>query len=137
MKTVLIKTSFIFLFSLLVMACRNLAPIYNIENAPVINYSGKNYTTEQVKSAIIRAGMIRGWVIHEIRPGLLQGDIVVRNKHRVTVEISYTDKNYSIVYKSSNLPAERGRIHPKYNVWIGNLHNDIRAHLANLHTTQQ
>ncbi len=114
------------------MSCRSLTPINNIENAPVLNLTGKKYTTEQVKTAIIRAGITRGWVIQEIKPGLLQGDINVRGKHNVTVEIPYNQESYSIIFKKSDLPQKSGKIHPKYNIWINNLNSDIRVQLTSL-----
>ena len=55
--------------------------------------------------------------------------------HTAIVEIPYTTKTYSIIYKdSTNLKydAEKQTIHENYRGWIQNLDNAIKSRLSGL-----
>ncbi len=109
--------------------CFRCAPIYDIVDAPVNSAAGKPLTEEQVKGAILRAGATLGWQMREVGPGKVAATINLR-KHQADVEIPYSTKTYSILYKSSvNLDAADGQIHKNYNGWIHNLSRDINAQL--------
>lgn len=111
-------------------ACMRCDPIFNVVDAPVTSASGKALTREQVKAAIIRAGAGLGWVMKEAGPGKLTANLAVR-KHTAEVEIPYSPKSYSIIYKNStNLDAADGQIHKNYNGWIQNLSKNINAQLS-------
>ena len=105
--------------------CANLPPIQNVENTP-ITY---NLEIDQVKQAIIDAGKSRDWVMYESTSGVLRGELLVRS-HVAIVDVTYTDKMYSIKYVSSeNLNQRDGLIHTSYNRWIENLNLAIRKNL--------
>jgi hypothetical protein len=113
-----------------IAACTTMAPIHNVSNAPVTSASGKALTEDQIKGAIIRAGASLGWQMREIAPGRLGASIALR-KHTAEIEIPYSTKQYSIVYKSStNLDEKGGQIHKNYNGWIQNLTRGINAQLS-------
>jgi hypothetical protein len=108
--------------------CRT-APVYNVNDAPVVVAAGKPATMDSVKSAIQRAGVALGWQMAEAGPGVINAHIALRT-HTADAVITYNTKTYSIVYRSStNLDASGGQIHKNYNGWIENLDRDIRAQL--------
>jgi len=73
----------------------------------------------------MRAGAALGWDISEAGPGKLAGTIRLR-EHQAHIEIPYSAKTYSLIYKNSvNLNAEDGQIHKNYNGWILNLSKGI------------
>jgi hypothetical protein len=110
--------------------CNTIAPIQNVSNASVIGPSGKSLSTEEVRSAIFRAGAGLGWIMTEARPGVVKGKLILRT-HTAEVEIPYSQTEYSIVYKTSvNLEEASGKIHRAYNGWIQNLNRGINAQLA-------
>ena len=110
--------------------CARTGPIYNVNDAPVASASGKAMTAAQVRSAIVTAGNALGWQIVDAGPGKLVGTLNLRD-HQAVVDIPYTARSYSIVYKSSrNLNEANGSIHTNYNGWIQNLDRGIRANLG-------
>lgn len=114
-----------------VIACGTVA-INNVQNAPVSTASGKAPTAAAVRGAILQAGAGLGWVMTDVKPGVLEGKLALRS-HVAVVEIPYSEKSYSIVYKSStNLNEANGSIHKNYNGWIQNLQRDINAKVSAL-----
>lgn len=110
--------------------CFRCAPILNIADAPVTTVSGKPLSEEQVRAAIIRAGVALGWRVADVEPGKLVATINLRT-HTAVVAIAYSAEKYSITYKSSiNLDEADGEIHKNYNGWIQNLSNGIVAQLS-------
>lgn len=110
--------------------CVRTGPIYNVTDAPVATASGKATTAAHVRTAIITAGTALGWQITDAGPGKLVGTLNIRT-HQAVVDIPYSAKAYSIVYRSSqNLDEANGSIHSNYNGWIQNLDRGIRAQLA-------
>jgi hypothetical protein len=111
--------------------CMRCDPILNVTDAPVTSASGKTLKDEQVKAAIVRAGATLGWIMKEAGPGKLTANLAVR-KHTAEIEIPYSSKKYSILYKgSTNLDAgPDGTIHKNYNGWIQNLNKGITAQVA-------
>lgn len=84
----------------------------------------------QYQSAIVRAGVKRGWVFQQVASGHLQGTIDVRGKHEASVDVFFDTQKFTILYKDSrNLDYDpaKGTIHPNYNSWVRNLENDIRS----------
>lgn len=111
----------ILLAIVLVVPAVSAADVENIENAPV-NYE---VSAEQVKKAIMFAGVGRGWKMTEEQPGVIKAVLDIR-KHQAVVQIDYTDKAYSITYlDSTELLDRKGRIHKNYYRWINNLKTDI------------
>jgi hypothetical protein len=106
-------------------ACFRCDPIMNVKDTLVAAPPNKAVSADDVRSAIIRAGMALGWQIKEDGPGKLVGTLVLR-KHTAVVEIPYSATNFSILYKSSiNLDEADGQIHKNYNGWISNLQKGI------------
>lgn len=106
--------------------------IRNVQSQPV-QVNAKTYTDAQVKSAIISAGAGLGWIIKDVAPGKLAGDIELRGKHKASVEILYNKSTYSIMYVSSiGLESDGTTIHQNYNRWIANLEKAINANLINI-----
>ena len=111
-------------------ACMRCGPIQNVTNAPVTTASGKPISAEEVRKSIVRAGVTLGWKMSSDTPGKITGTLEVR-KHTAVVEIPYSAKSYSIIYKSSvNLDEADGQIHNNYNGWIKNLAKGIDAQLV-------
>jgi hypothetical protein len=106
------------------------APIHNVSEAAAVSTSGKPLSTEQVRSAIVRAGSSLGWQMKDEGPNMLVGSIMLRT-HSAVVEIPYSANSYSVKYRSStNLNESNGNIHKNYNGWIQNLDRSIRASLS-------
>jgi hypothetical protein len=80
----------------------------------------------------MRAGTTLGWKMKADAPGKITAQLDVR-KHSAVVEIPYSSKSYSIVYKSSvNLEdSGDGTIHNNYNGWVRNLAKGVDAQLLN------
>jgi hypothetical protein len=111
-------------------ACAVPAPIQNIDNATVVSAAGKPLSADQVREAIVRAGVGLGWIIKDAGRGKLVGTLILRT-HTAVVDIAYSPTNYSIAYKSSiDMKEGGGKIHPAYNGWIQNLTRAINAQLA-------
>lgn len=105
--------------------CSRTAPVANI-NSTV----GSGHTEAQVKSAILKAGIQRKWIMNEAGPGVINARQQNR-EHVAEVRINYTANGYSINYASSqNLRASGGRIHKNYNRWVHNLDKDIQINLT-------
>jgi hypothetical protein len=108
--------------------CRT-APIQDVPSTPVPTSTA---TMESVEKAIMTAGYGLGWSMKRVRPGLIEGTLLLR-KHRAVVEIPYSASSYSISYKDSselNYSPTNRTIHSNYNGWIQNLDNAIRGQLA-------
>jgi len=105
-------------------------PIYNVENAPVTVASNTSYTLDDIKKAIIRAGVGLGWQMKEVRPGQILATLNIRT-HMAQVTIDYNLQTYSITYKDSvDLNYDGTNIHSNYNGWIQNLDNAIKGQLS-------
>jgi hypothetical protein len=114
---------------LALLACRRSVPI---ENADVhINTAVNTMLTQQdVRTAIINACPVTGWVARDIADNTLEATLELRS-HTAVVDIIYSPTHYKIVYKKSiNLEAKNGKIHPNYNSWINNLRKNIDRELA-------
>jgi hypothetical protein len=113
----------------LVAGC-TVAPIQNVNNAPVVSTAGKPLTQEQLRESILRAGAALGWDMKEAGPGKMVGTLALRT-HTAVVDIGYSTTSYSINYQSSvNLQETNGKIHKNYNGWITNLNKGINTQLA-------
>jgi len=119
-------------FSILLISltsCRT-SPIYNVPSQSYITAQSQ-YTEEDVKKAIIKAGTTLKWSMVAVKPGLITGTLRLR-AHMAQVDIIYDLKKYSITYKNStNLKynSEDGSIHSNYNGWVQNLDNAIKTEL--------
>ena len=94
--------------------CARTAPIDQVHTSV-----SAGHTQDQVKTAILKAGIQRQWVMSEARD------------HVAEVRITYTATSYDIKYDSSlNLQASGGKIHKNYNRWVRNLDKDIQLNLS-------
>jgi hypothetical protein len=124
----------------LVAHARHPVAIVDFPDNTVFTSSGSALTVNQVRDAITAAAQSRSWQTSRSSKGdALQAMLHVRGKHTVVVEISYSDKSYSITYanstnmKFSNDPETNVRlIHPFYNRWVSDLREAIRAELLKL-----
>lgn len=113
------------------IAC-SAAPIYNVQDTTITTASGKAPRAEDVRGAILGAGAALGWQMKDARPGVLEGRLALRS-HVAIVEIPYSARSYSIVYKSSTgLDESGGNIHKNYNGWVQNLERGINARVSAL-----
>jgi hypothetical protein len=112
-------------------AANRTAPIRNVSDSPVVGVSGQTLTLPDIERAIRRAGAQLGWTMKTVNPGLIEATLVLRT-HSATVDIPFSQKSYSIQYKTStNLQADGNVIHQNYNGWIDNLDKGIRVQLVN------
>ena len=111
----------------LLTGCARTAPIHNVNQTLT-----QRYTDNQMKLAIIEAGINRKWVMTPVSPGVITGRLAQRD-FVANIRITYTSQNYRIDYVSSeNLKAGEGEIHNNYNRWITNLDQDIQLRLSAL-----
>lgn len=105
--------------------CARTAPVEQIQTAV-----SAGHTEDQVKQAILRAGVQRQWIMSQTAPGAIAARQQARD-HVVEVRINYSASGYSIHYvSSSNMMASGGKIHKNYNRWVHNLDKDIQVNLA-------
>lgn len=91
------------------------------------------YTLEQVEVAIKKSLVGRDWRITDKEKGVIKATLKVR-KHMVKIRIVYSKSELTIYYAdSANMgykeKGDRRLIHRKYNGWVRNLENDIKAYL--------
>lgn len=143
-------------YLLVAIFCSMIVLVSGCRTSPVQNFEKHSYTTnkadyteEDVKKAIQRAGTGLGWIISDEEPGHAVATLYLRD-HMAKVDIYYDLEGYSITYKdSSNLSYEsageeytddagethkndQATIHSNYNGWVQNLDNSIRTQLGNL-----
>ena len=119
------------LLALLALAACRVAPVQNIESAPL---SAPEFATmEDVADAVIRAGLVQGWEMREIRPGLLEARLLVGGRYQARVDIFFDTEAFSIVYKDSvNLRYNGSTIHQRYNQWVSFLKAEIQKQMRAL-----
>lgn len=119
-------------------------PIVNYENQVIKRFDNKVLSLEEVQKGIRDAAGKLNWRVEPGEPGHIIATLVVRNQHTSVVDIAYSQKSYSITYKSSiNLDygehsstpiiGKNGQltnndtkvIHPNYNKWVGYLNEAI------------
>ena len=111
--------------------CVRTAPIRNVTDAPISPVADRSLTTADVERAIKRAGAQLGWQMQTVQPGLIRATLNLRT-HTAVVDIPFTQKSYSILYKdSTNLQADGTVIHNNYNGWVSNLDRAIQTQLIN------
>ncbi|XBS70894.1 hypothetical protein ABK905_07445 [Acerihabitans sp. KWT182] len=120
------KTTIAALFCVFALTgCARTEPVLNISE-PISGH----LSADEVRIAILQAGIEREWVMTPAAPGIINGHLSQR-EHRVDIRISYSPTGYSINYVDSrNLKAKDGLIHRSYNRWIHNLDHDIQLKLA-------
>lgn len=105
--------------------CARKAPIDQVHSIV-----STGHTEAQVKTAILKAGNQRKWIMSEAGPGVINGRLQSR-EHVAEVRITYSATGYSINYANSlNLQSSDGKIHKSYNRWVRNLDKDIQLNLS-------
>ncbi|HAT1681597.1 TPA: hypothetical protein I8Y21_002259 [Klebsiella oxytoca] len=105
--------------------CARTAPIQQVSTTV-----SAGHTQEQVKNAILKAGVQRQWIMTEVSPGVIKARQQSRD-HMAEVRITYSATRYDIRYDNSlNLRASDGKIHKNYNRWVRNLDKDIQVNLS-------
>lgn len=105
--------------------CARTAPVQQVHSTV-----SAGHTADQVKTAILKAGHKREWIMSENGPGVIKARLQARD-HSAEVKITYSATSYSINYENSrNLNAENGKIHNNYNRWVNNLDRDIQLNLS-------
>jgi hypothetical protein len=116
----------------LITGCGQAPTVQNIDNS---NYFAQAKAKNSVAKAIKRGASSKGWRTKMVKDGLIEANILVRNKYFVAVNIPYSAKGYKINYKSSrNLkydPAKK-TIHGSYNKWTKILADRINYELENI-----
>jgi hypothetical protein len=107
-----------------------MAPVLNVNHAPVAGAPAGADPATSVREAIHRAILSRGWTVAGETPGVLTATIQ-KDGISATVDISYTATDYSIVYRdSTGLKYDGNRIHKRYNHWVDRLQASITAELT-------
>lgn len=118
--------------------------IVNYENQVIKRFDTKVLSLEEVQKCIREAAGKLNWRVEPGEPGHIIATLVIRNQHTAVVDIAYSQKAYSINYKSSiNLnygedsnatifgkdgivnSSTADVIHPNYNKWVGYLNDAI------------
>ena len=117
--------------ALLLAACAAPQPVQNVSQSSIVT-NKPNATAEDVRQAIVRAGLGLGWQMKNAGPGHMIGTLNLR-QHVAIVDIGYDRNSYSIRYKdSTNLNYDGTNIHRNYNSWIQRLDQQIKIQLSAL-----
>ena len=118
------------LVALTMIGCRS-NPVYTVTDAPVVT-STRDYSTKDVRNAILQAGASLDWQMNDAQPGLIVGTLNVRD-HMVQVDIPYDRRTYSILYRNSmNMNYDGSNIHSNYTGWVQRLNAAINSRLSML-----
>jgi predicted small lipoprotein YifL len=105
--------------------CARTAPIDQVHSIV-----SAGHTQEQVRNAILKAGVQRQWIMSEAGPGVIKARQQTRD-HMAEISITYSANGYAINYDNSqNLLASGGKIHKNYNRWVHNLDKNIQINLS-------
>jgi hypothetical protein len=107
-----------------------LAPVLNIESAPVVSASHLAPSRAFVHDAIVRALVSRNWRVEQDRPEGITAT-TVSGSNTATIQIQYDEHAFSIhhVASSPSLKYDGSSIHHRYNQWIDRLRAAIQAQL--------
>ena len=109
-------------------ACsKHAVPLIEYDNIAIMSKSGKALSSEDVKKAltIAAAEAKRNWQITDVAPGHAKASLVVRGKHTIIIDITYSESKLDVKYSdSTNMKYsvdDKGNkeIHPGYNTWVG------------------
>jgi hypothetical protein len=126
------RSAWLLSVALVSSACgAGLAPVLNVDNAPVVTAAGVPQTRGVVHDAIVRALASRNWqLVQDTSDGIVAS--VTSGGHTATVHIGYDERTYSIHYVDSSpgLKYNGTAIHRRYNQWVDRLRASIRAQLT-------
>jgi hypothetical protein len=108
--------------------------VQNYENVPIVRADGALLTIKRVREAVVRASQRNKWIIEQDASGLVVATFSIKGKHSLTVEVRFSESQFSIDYHgSSNLNYTQGpggpMIHPAYNKEVKALLDAITAEL--------
>ncbi len=108
--------------------------VQNYDNVPIVRPDGALLTSKRVREAIVRATQRNNWIIEQDAAGLVVATFSIKGKHSLTVDIRFSESQFSIDYHgSSNLNYTQGAggpvIHPAYNKEVKVLLDTITAEL--------
>ncbi|THB67364.1 MAG: hypothetical protein D6B27_04690 [Gammaproteobacteria bacterium] len=124
----------IMLFAAFALISCGVQPIKSMSNRQVTSLGDKNVTKEMVKKAIMRAAIHKGWTIKETSDNTLRGTLNLR-KHTAIIDITYSEKAYSIKYVDSanlNYDSKTHTIHRQYNNWVIYLDRSIQVYIGEM-----
>ena len=131
MTTRMVSVWVALLLSLAIAGCTT-QPLVNVSETPIV-WTDAAPSIEKAEAAIKRALIARGWTGEAVRPGLIRGQINVRGKHEATVDIAFSDLEYTITYVDSaglDYYPSTGTIHRNYNRWVLALSQEINKELS-------
>jgi hypothetical protein len=106
-------------------ACHRMEPVYNVEQDSIPTGVQQKLSSEQIGKMIAKTAIGKGWVVSEVKPGLLHC-VLKWQDHTAAINITYSKQDYSIELDSSeNLKESDGMIHKKYNKYIHDLQGEI------------
>jgi len=124
------KLIVLFVMTVTFAACNRMEPVYNVEQDAVPTNAQQKLSSEQVGKIIAKAAIGKGWVVNEVKPGLLHCTLKWQD-HLAAIDITYSKQDYSIELDSSqNLKESDGMIHKKYNQRVQDLQSDIDKKLS-------
>jgi len=127
----LLRIFFIVYFTFTISSCNR---TILVKNYPFNEISAltHDHSLTDIKKAIIRGVMSKGWTVKEESEGKLLATLNLR-KHLLVVSISYDKNNYAIAYvDSSKLLYDGKHIHRKYANWIKNIQKAINSNMLDL-----
>lgn len=126
------------LIVLVFSACsRHTVPIVDYDNIAIMTKSEKALSLNDVKKALIIAAAEtkRNWQTTDVSPGHAKATLVVRGKHTIVIDITYSESKIAVKYSDSTnmkYSAESKEIHPSYNTWVGEYAKAIERTLLSM-----
>ena len=123
--------TFLILFAGHAHAAKSIENLIDIQIPVYVD--GTYPSLDVVRAAIISGCSKRGWTPVLDGENKIVASILVRSKHYAEIEIPYSDREYSILYKASknlNYNAEKRKIHRNYNKWVVMLSSSIQRELG-------
>jgi hypothetical protein len=131
--------SLVFIFVVSFSACsQRSVPIINYDDVSFTSRSDKTLSLDDVNKALAIAAVAKQWKLSDTRPGHATATCIVRGKHTIVVDITYTEKTLSIKYKdSTNMLYDKDEdgnetIHTNYNRWVSDFLAEINKELLEL-----
>ena len=108
---------------LFLTSCRT-STVYNVDS---VEFYNPESNLRKIERSIKIAGRSLNWRTRKLAPGKMIGKLNVRS-HMAVVDIYYSLKFFSIIYRDSNrlnYNVRNNSIHLNYNRWIKNLEKAI------------
>jgi hypothetical protein len=125
-----VRLSILVCIAVLVCACGSKSVIYN----PETQFTATDVS--KVEAVIFQVCTKLGWKPNKIEDGIIEATLRQR-AHTAVIHIIYTDKDYKIIYQSSDeldYSAKNNTIHPNYNRWIERLDRNLSQEIYRVAT---